>query len=245
MVSVRRRQGGFTLIELLVVIAIIAILAAILFPVFAQAREKARSSSCLSNQKQIALAFSMYAQDYDETYCPYLDANSTVGTGPGGQAWWEDMVRPYIKSGNVGGILTCPSASTRAYAYSMNPALAGLSAAQAVKPADTVLIADSCIAPNQANTVDKLPQAGPAFIYTLKGQEGFWVPKPTFSSAKGDPNAILDPTQEKNVDDNTGVGMLRYRHNQGVNTGFADGHTKYVRQGSFKLSQWHPSYQLN
>jgi prepilin-type N-terminal cleavage/methylation domain-containing protein len=70
MVSVRRRQGGFTLIELLVVIAIIAILAAILFPVFAQAREKARSSSCLSNQKQTALAFSMYAQDYDETYPP-------------------------------------------------------------------------------------------------------------------------------------------------------------------------------
>jgi len=245
MVSVRRRQGGFTLIELLVVIAIIAILAAILFPVFAQAREKARSSSCLSNQKQIALAFSMYSQDYDETYPPYLDANQTTGTGPGGQAWWEDSVRPYIKSGNVGGILTCPSASTRAYAYSMNPALAGLSAAQAVKPADTVIIADSSIAPNQANTVDKLPQAGPAFVYTLKGGETYWVPKPTFSSAKGDPNAVLDPTQEKNIDDNTGVGQLRYRHNQGVNAGFADGHTKYVRQGSFKLSQWHPSFQLN
>jgi prepilin-type N-terminal cleavage/methylation domain-containing protein/prepilin-type processing-associated H-X9-DG protein len=233
MVSVRRRQGGFTLIELLVVIAIIAILAAILFPVFAQAREKARSSSCLSNQKQIALAFSMYAQDYDETYCPYLDANSTVGTGPGGQAWWEDMVRPYIKSGNVGGILTCPSASTRAYAYSMNGALAGLSAAQAVKPADTVLIADSCIAPNQANTIDKLPQAGPAFVYTLKGGEVYWVPKPTFSSGKGDPNAVIDPTVgvDKNTDDNTGVGFLRYRHNQGVNAGFADGHSA---RGSMK-----------
>ena len=68
MSCMRRQKGGFTLIELLVVIAIIAILAAILFPVFAQAREKARASSCLSNQKQIALAHSMYAQDYDETY---------------------------------------------------------------------------------------------------------------------------------------------------------------------------------
>jgi len=246
MVSVRRRHGGFTLIELLVVIAIIAILAAILFPVFAQAREKARSSSCLSNQKQIALAFSMYAQDYDETYPPFLDANNTTGTGAQGLFQWEDMVRPYIKSGNVGGILTCPSASTRAYAYSMNPALAGLSAAQAVKPADTVLIADSCIAPNQANTVDKLPQAGPAFVYSSKalGGEAFWVPKPTFSSGKGDPNAVIDPTLDKNIDDNTGVGMLRYRHNEGVNAGFADGHTKYVRRGSFKLSQWHPSFQI-
>ena len=63
MVYMRRRREGFTLIELLVVIAIIAILAAILFPVFAQAREKARAASCLSNNKQIALAFSMYKQE--------------------------------------------------------------------------------------------------------------------------------------------------------------------------------------
>src|ERR1043166_4228729 len=99
----RASRSGFTLIELLVVIAIIAILAAILFPVFAQAREKARSTSCLSNQKQIALAISMYAQDYDETFpYPYFQ-------GPP-ELWWEDMVNPYIKTGNKGGIMTCPSA---------------------------------------------------------------------------------------------------------------------------------------
>ena len=63
----RNRRTGFTLIELLVVIAIIAILAAILFPVFAQAREKARQTSCLSNAKQLGLGISMYVQDYDET----------------------------------------------------------------------------------------------------------------------------------------------------------------------------------
>src|SRR5215510_8297848 len=63
-----KRKGGFTLIELLVVIAIIAILAAILFPVFAQAREKARAISCLSNTKQLATAGLMYVQDYDETF---------------------------------------------------------------------------------------------------------------------------------------------------------------------------------
>src|SRR5437764_2195631 len=97
-------RKAFTLIELLVVIAIIAILAAILFPVFAQAREKARAASCLSNQKQIALAFSMYSQDYDETYPRAVDTVSGL--------WWEQSITPYIKSGNVGGILTCPSAAT-------------------------------------------------------------------------------------------------------------------------------------
>jgi len=65
---VRRQRWGFTLIELLVVIAIIAILAAILFPVFAQARDKARQASCLSNCKQMGTAWMMYTQDYDETF---------------------------------------------------------------------------------------------------------------------------------------------------------------------------------
>ena len=69
------RRSGFTLIELLVVIAIIAILAAILFPVFARARESARRTSCISNLKQLALGTMMYAQDYDETYpMSYQDA---------------------------------------------------------------------------------------------------------------------------------------------------------------------------
>src|SRR5579862_1797833 len=77
-----RTDKGFTLIELLVVIAIIAILAAILFPVFAQAREKARQASCLSNAKQIGLAILLYAQDYDETYPPgsYEDPARTSPT---------------------------------------------------------------------------------------------------------------------------------------------------------------------
>lgn len=88
-VSPRR---GFTLIELLVVIAIIAILAAILFPVFAQAREKARAISCLSNEKQINLAILMYSQDYDETYPEDGIFYFYSGTG------WASLVAPYIKS---------------------------------------------------------------------------------------------------------------------------------------------------
>src|SRR5436305_5829833 len=77
----RKQNRAFTLIELLVVIAIIAILAAILFPVFAQAREKARSISCLSNTKQLGLAVMMYVQDYDETF-PLAFSAASLGATP-------------------------------------------------------------------------------------------------------------------------------------------------------------------
>jgi len=82
-------RQGFTLIELLVVIAIIAILAAVLFPVFARAREKARQASCQSNEKQFGLAFSMYIQDYDEAYCgaACCDAADFQNTGGIYGAW--------------------------------------------------------------------------------------------------------------------------------------------------------------
>src|SRR2546425_741475 len=101
----RRWWLGFTLIELLVVIAIIAILAAILFPVFAQAREKARSASCLSNVKQLSLGIHMYIQDYDEFlpygYCYVMPSQQYYW-------WWQGSIRPYVKNEAV---YTCPSAS--------------------------------------------------------------------------------------------------------------------------------------
>lgn len=99
-------RSGFTLIELLVVIAIIAILAAILFPVFAQAREKARQTSCLSNMKQIGIALMMYTQDYDETFCPPL-SGIPDSTDPLNKCnTWDRLAQPYMK--NVG-VLACPS----------------------------------------------------------------------------------------------------------------------------------------
>jgi prepilin-type N-terminal cleavage/methylation domain-containing protein/prepilin-type processing-associated H-X9-DG protein len=98
-----RRLCGFTLIELLVVIAIIAILAAILFPVFAQAREKARQAGCLSYSKQIGTAVLMYAQDYDEQAPPWWYNIAKVGP-----VYWHYWLKPYVKNIQV---FICPSAS--------------------------------------------------------------------------------------------------------------------------------------
>ncbi len=124
----RRRSAAFTLIELLVVIAIIAILAAILFPVFAQARESARAISCLSNIKQLGLGMVMYAQDYDESfpgsrmYCVDKTTGQVV-TGSGACLntqgsddnvfGWHSAIKPYVKNYQLH---TCPSNSQRDFA---------------------------------------------------------------------------------------------------------------------------------
>ena len=154
------RRVGFTLIELLVVIAIISILAAILFPVFAQAREKARAIACLSNTKQIGIGVQMYVQDNDERLFCY--ASTAANGSRTGQAipntaaaknaarWWN-VLMPYIKSNNV---FTCPSDPTPTPSADVNGATViprsyiacrsaeALSLAQIDDPVETVVIMD-------------------------------------------------------------------------------------------------------
>ncbi len=161
-------KKAFTLIELLVVIAIIAILAAILFPVFARARENARRSSCQSNLKQIGTAALMYAQDYDEKHVP-----TSVGFGtPVYRTWWgrplgiapayttysgidlsDGLLQPYLKNAQIN---KCPSWETEdateeggrtgnsfGYAFNSRYLFRGVSLSAINRPAETVMMADA------------------------------------------------------------------------------------------------------
>ncbi len=145
-------RRGFTLIELLVVIAIIAILAAILFPVFARAREKARQASCLSNLKQMGLGALMYAQDYDETMLRVNIGPGVVYTLPNGSSHsgymlWHTSLYPYVKNIQL---YNCPSDSvvfsgqyTGGGSYGLNNLAAGISMGSAVFPAENMVFAEA------------------------------------------------------------------------------------------------------
>ena len=142
--TARRPRAGFTLIELLVVIAIIAILAAILFPVFAKAREKARQSSCQSNEKQIGLAFLQYVSDYDQTW-PAMFWTAATGWQPNYGAtlssYWYGEVVPYAKNAQV---FLCPSATNKSFcSYIYNQWLDRNTDANITTPAQYVILADS------------------------------------------------------------------------------------------------------
>jgi prepilin-type N-terminal cleavage/methylation domain-containing protein/prepilin-type processing-associated H-X9-DG protein len=146
------RKRGFTLIELLVVIAIIAILAAILFPVFAKAREKARQASCQSNEKQLGLSFIQYTQDYDEKWPSGYNNNTTFTPTSAllAGAGWAGQIYSYTKST---GIYKCPDDSTAtiagtptsypvSYVYNSDIANGPITNASFSAPASTVVLAE-------------------------------------------------------------------------------------------------------
>jgi prepilin-type N-terminal cleavage/methylation domain-containing protein/prepilin-type processing-associated H-X9-DG protein len=224
-VDSRRRGPGFTLIELLVVIAIIAILAAILFPVFAKAREKARQTACLSNQKQMGTAWLMYTMDYDELVLPW----STTG-GSGGFAFiWDRLLQPYTKNE---GVLLCPSAGDSFTSYTYSASVGGATAAEPIRsvasigyPAQTPIISECVGGAAFTDQVNNIPGWSWSFIIPDAGggQQARGVKYVNFVNGVPTNERMWMLSAERNL-----AGSIKAnQHNDGANYAFADGHAKW------------------
>ncbi len=213
-------RRGFTLIELLVVVAIIAVLAAILFPVFAQARERARRTSCLSNCRQLGLAFMQYAQDNDE-YFP-LTTHSVNADGTDNS--WTDTLAAYIKSKQI---FRCPSDSSASWttptgtparlrrsSYYLNGYLPGTGTfgkvSSVASTASVIYIAES---PDEKTGDHFHPQLWGAPYDYGSGTSAGSNPYPT----------IWDSARIETLE------IALNRHQGGFNVVYADGHAKWVK----------------
>jgi len=199
-------RRGFTLIELLVVIAIIAILAAILFPVFARAREKARQASCGSNLKQISLGMLMYIQDYDEMFPYYAYGSYTVDPW----IFWPHQLQPYIKNWQL---YRCPSNASAPGTYHA-----------AVYPEQ----------PKYGFAVPLWGTPGGLALAVVQRPSEKYMCFDSNHQALGDVRAILTASACGQWTCNANVNTTHLwlvPHNEGVNIGFVDGHVKW-QQGN-------------
>ena len=236
-----RKTQGFTLIELLVVIAIIAILASILLPVFASARENARKSSCQNNMKQLGIAFIAYAQDYNEKLVVGYAVTSNLGAMSGNnEAGWAQNLYPYIKSK---GVFTCPDDPTSAntplvaISYAMNSdimynsqtnnGIPGGGLPLLTAPAGTVAMFEAVNEfGDPSNFSDQNSAAGAGADGNVGGYDG-WM-RPTYNPciATGSP---LGGVVQGAI---TGKQTITGRHNGGTNGGsnylLCDGHVKFL-----------------
>lgn len=212
---------GFTLIELLVVIAIIAILAAILFPVFGRARENARRSSCQSNLKQVGLGILQYVQDYDENFPLAVSGSTSAISSP--PVGWADSIQPYLKSTQI---YQCPSDSN---GPNSNPTLAGYtdywynsnlsSSGDTTSPCNVAVnIAALANAPLTIMNGDGESPNGTA-AYRCSGAA---------SVNAASYNNIAMPAASSTVG-LVGTTAVVNRHLEGVNFLFADGHVKWSK----------------
>jgi prepilin-type N-terminal cleavage/methylation domain-containing protein/prepilin-type processing-associated H-X9-DG protein len=232
--STMRRAKGFTLIELLVVIAIIAILAAILFPVFARARENARRASCQSNLKQFGLAIMQYTQDYDEAYPPTSAGGFGVTNPPGGSwlygndsagfpIWvWPQILYPYHRSVQI---FVCPSGEPT---YTDFPIRGHYGANwQLIKPptiGDPLRVPAVVAAANTYAIMDSgfiNPTYQHALPSTAKADNGSYLPG---IGELGSACTAASSSYTRFVSD-----CQSGRHFGGVNMAFADGHVKWLK----------------
>jgi prepilin-type N-terminal cleavage/methylation domain-containing protein/prepilin-type processing-associated H-X9-DG protein len=210
-------RRGFTLIELLVVIAIIAILAAILFPVFAKAREAARAASCKSNLKQMATAWAMYTQDYDETTAPIRVA------GAGSSAFaWNQILQPYTKNTQV---FICPSNTRKGVDYTYNFSPGG--------PNGRALAAIPLVA-NTVCFVDAIGSAdvNQSLLFIIPGGAG----GPATIIGRHLNSTAVPPGQTAQGDSTEGYPFADV-HSETANYAFCDGHVKAMRYLDIKTNE--------
>ena len=248
------KKQAFTLIELLVVIAIIAILAAILFPVFAKVREKARATTCLSNEKQIGLGFMQYVQDNDETFPRWQFDSQPPDDNT--QHPWTTAVFPYIKSGDsgigadgspitwgTGGVFNCPDYShpELGTSYAVNITMMQEGPDSLVPAGNVIPSATDADLQTPADTVMATEvgvYSAPGVMYIFDPSEGLWTTT-TGNPPGSHPDDVAIPAGDcdANPADNNwnayGVcGMLpRYRHTSTCNMIFSDGHAKAIVRG--------------
>lgn len=222
----RASHAGFTLIELLIVIAIIAILASILFPVFARARESGKRASCLSNVRQLGMGVQQYTQDYDERVVPFATSSNCP--------CWPDKLFPYVKSAQV--FSACPSKkgavwvpnakSGMAYAYNVLYNAAGTADGQETTPPSGT---------GSANGLALAQAAVPAETVMFGDSSDQYI---VFSSSKTDiatelsypvthPTGLLNIGREATSTTNTNQHYVG-RHFDGSNFAFMDGHAKWL-----------------
>jgi prepilin-type N-terminal cleavage/methylation domain-containing protein/prepilin-type processing-associated H-X9-DG protein len=230
-----RLHRGFTLIELLVVIAIIAILAAILFPVFAQARDKARAVSCLSNAKQLGLALTMYMQDYDEKVLPRYQACPSTGPTGKTQKLWTDTLMPYVKNK---GIFVCLSATNTNYADQWT------TWDSTVEPTNT----RGRVSVGYNQTISGWYYATPdgcgdMILPTLPGinapaKNVMFADSVSGDVAGGYRGYLMGNTGLNVPYTTTSAGSIAAKHSEGTNLTFFDGHAKWYKGTSLL---WNPS----
>ncbi|MES2459257.1 MAG: DUF1559 domain-containing protein [Armatimonadota bacterium] len=249
--SLSSRRSGFTLIELLVVIAIIAILASILFPVFAQAREKARALTCLSNMKQMGTSLMMYVQDYDEVY----PMNQYTVQATRVKYDWPELLYAYVKSGNrtignlnwgVGGIYDCPSfpvdGQTHNYGLHYDVFPDGSSPWNGYRADPTTALADISAPADKILIMEKGVNDTWWGFGCFNPWEEEWTDYVNKDGSRADQSAHYELDQSRNHDCDytnlTGPGtwggcgtMPRFRHNGTVNVVFGDGHAKAMARG--------------